>query len=180
MTKMNQIIKFSIPFFIGLIGFSISTTAQDTLKQIKPTITGQSTRAAASLPRADISRIKELNATPTVDGTYTIDRYAIQFKKSGNKNVIKTVGTNVIVTEISLSGSAFDSLAFQISEIEIMSIEDYLYRIFGELPAKIPTDLPEHLYVHKTNNLTCYAIGQLPDGTLLIPREGILLYLKKV
>jgi len=166
-------------FLVVLLGFSLTTTAQDTLKQLKPTIQGQPGRTAASMPQLTMNRVKELNATPKINGNYTIDRYSVQLKKRGNKSVIKAVGSKVAVTEVLLSGSAIDSISFQISETEIMSIEDYLFRIFGELPAEIPSDLPENIFVHKTNNLSCYAIGQLADGTLLIPREGVLLYLRR-
>lgn len=161
-----------------ILGLVLPSFGQDTLKAIKANVPGQVSRPGGSMPYVSIEKAKELTSTPSISGNYTIDHYAVQLRKTSNKNIIEAVGSPVIVTEISVAGESIDSINFQISDRELMSTEDYLYRVFGELPEELPTDLPATLYVFKTNNLECYGIGQLSDGTLLIPREGILLYLK--
>lgn len=152
---------------------------QDTIKTIRANVPGAPSRPGAAMSYVSLDRAKKLsNEQYAIAGTYTIDHYAVQLRKPNNNKVINTVGTEAIVTDISVRGEAMDSILFQISDRELMSIDDYLYRVFGELPEEIPTDLPATLYIYKTNNLECYGIGQLSDGTLIIPVEGILLYLK--
>ncbi len=162
-------------FVVGLVS---TTFGQDTTKALKATVPGAVSRPGGNLPFVSIEKAKELTSTPSISGSYLIDHYAVQLRKPGNKTIIDAVGTPVNVTDISVAGESLDSVLFQISDRELMSTEDYLYRVFGELPEEIPTDLPPNLYVFKTNNLECYGIGQLSDGTLLVPKEGILLYLK--
>jgi len=161
-----------------LLGCISTTFGQDTLKTTKATNSGQISRPGATMPYVSLQKAKELSTTPSISGTYIIDHYAVQIRKTSNSTIIEAVGTAIIATENSIAGEELDSINFQISDRELMSTEDYLYRVFGELPEEIPTDLPATIYVFKTNNLACYGIGQLADGTLLIPREGILLYLK--
>lgn len=169
-------------YFAGLfliVGMVSTSYGQDTIKTIQANVPGAPSRPGAAMSYVSRDRAKELtNETTSIVGTYTIDHYAVQLRKPNNNKVINTVGTEAIVTDISIGGEAMDSILFQISDRELMSTDDYLYRVFGELPEEIPTDLPATLYVYKTNNLDCYGIGQLSDGTLLIPVEGILLYLK--
>jgi hypothetical protein len=71
-----------------------------------------------------------------------------------------------------------DSVSYRVTEVELMNTEDYLYRIFGEIPASIPDDLPLNVNVIKTDNLACYGIVRLSDEVVLIPYKGLLLYLR--
>jgi hypothetical protein len=174
--------KNSMKYITGLFvvfGMVSISYSQDSTKTIRANVPGAASRPGVAMSYVSLDRAKELtHETSSIAGTYTIDHYSVQLRKPNNNKIINTVGTEAIVTDISIGGEAMDSILFQISDRELMSTDDYLYRVFGELPEEIPTDLPVTLYVYKTNNLECYGIGQLSDRTLLIPVEGILLYLK--
>lgn len=183
MTKIELLKNKTMKYIIAGIltfGFMQLSIAQDTTKTVNAGVPGQVGRQGTSFPLATLARPAVKATAETIAGKYSIDHYIVQIKKTGNKEVIGAVGTEVTVSDTLMVGDSFGTISFQISEKELMSTEDYLYRIFGEIPSEIPADIPATLYVLKTNNLECYGIGQLSDGTILIPKEGVLLYLKPI
>ena len=100
--------------FVGMVSTSYG---QDTTKTIRANVTGAPSRHGAAMTYVSLDRVKELtNETSSIAGTYTIDHYAVQLRKPNNNKVINTVGTEAIVTDISIGGEAMDSILFQVSD----------------------------------------------------------------
>ena len=162
---------------IGLVSVSFG---QDTTKSTPKVGQQRATSAGShSLPNVSFRRLDADNSTPNIEGKFIIEQYSLQLNTSDAKKAIKVVGTTLKIADTTIAGSDIDTIAYKISDSEIMNTEDYLFRIFGEVPDNIPTDLPANILVHKTDNLDCYGIGQLSDGRVLIPYNGLLLYLRR-
>lgn len=160
---------------LAMVSFGQDTTEVKKVGQKRAVTTPADAFPAVSFRKLDNDVISPDNIT----GEYIIERYAVQVKTSETKKAIGVVGTELVIDNYSIVGSEIDSMEFQFSDSEYMNIEDYLYRIFGLVPEDIPDDLPTNIIVHKTNNLDCYGIGELSDGTVLIPYNGLLLYLRR-
>lgn len=162
---------------LGLVSISFGQDSTKTTQKIgaqRVTTTGGN-----SLPNVSFRKLDAEGAKPDVQGKFIIEQYSLQINSSDAKKAIKAVGTTLVISDTIISGTDIDTISYQISDSEIMNTEDYLFRIFGEVPDNIPTDLPANIWVHKTDNLDCYGIGQLSDGRILIPYNGLLLYLRR-
>jgi hypothetical protein len=162
-------------FLIGTVSISFG---QDSTQVTKPV--GQKRVGSASTGPSNISfkKADPVNSTPKIAGVYTVERFSVQLNTTETKKAKEIVGTEIIISETAIVGTQMDSLSYRVSEVELMNTEDYLYRIFGEVPASIPDDLPLNVNVIKTDNLACYGIVRLSDGVVLIPYKGLLLYLR--
>jgi hypothetical protein len=162
---------------LGLVSISFGQDSTKTSPKIgtqRVNMTG-----GQSLPNVTYGTLAGERSKPDVEGKFIIEQYSLQINSSDAKKAIKAVGTTLVISDTIISGTNIDSISYQISDSEIMNTEDYLFRIFGEVPENIPADLPLNIWVHKTDNLDCYGIGQLADGRILIPYNGLLLYLRR-
>lgn len=137
------------------------------------------TTGAQSLPNISFKKLGQEASKPDIEGKFIIEQYSLQINSSDAKKAIKAVGTAIEISDTIIAGTDIDTISYKINDSEIMNTEDYLFRIFGEVPENIPADLPPNIWVHKTDNLDCYGIGQLSDGRVLIPYNGLLLYLRR-
>ena len=162
---------------LGLVSISFGQdSTKTTLKLGEKSVT---TTGAGNLPNVSFQKFDVDDSTPDIKGKFIIEQYSLQLNTPDAKKAIKVVGTTLEIKDTTIAGSDIDTISYQVNDIEIMNTEDYLFRIFGEVPETIPADLPVNIWVHKTDNLDCYGIGRLPDGRVLIPYNGLLLYLRK-
>ena len=169
-------IKMSALMF-GLVSLAYG---QDTTKTT-PSIGQKRAKSTPgkSLPNISFKKLDANSAAPKIKGKFIIEQYSLQLNTSDSKKAIKVVGTTLEIAETIIAGSEIDTISYKMSDSEIMNTEDYLFRIFGEVPETIPADLPANILVHKTDNLECYGIAELSDGRVLIPYNGLLLYLRR-
>ncbi|MBK7128791.1 MAG: hypothetical protein IPM74_02270 [Crocinitomicaceae bacterium] len=115
-----------------------------------------------------------------ISGTYTISGYAVLSLNTLPKEELNAlIGTDVIISNTSITGSSIDPFTFEIYQIEKIFRDDYIFRVFGrEIKAPEP-DMPSQFYVHKTDNENLYGIAETGEGELAIPYHGVLLYLVK-
>lgn len=179
MNEKNRIMKIVLSLII--LGLASSSFGQDTTKTSTPKATPKSVAVPGSknFPNVSFRRLYTDVSTPEIKGKFIIEQYSLQLNTSDAKKSIKVVGTALEIGDTNISGSDIDTIDYKISDSETMNTEDYLFRIFGEVPESIPEDLPVNLLVHKTDNLDCYGIAELSDGRVLIPYNGLLLYLRR-
>ena len=167
-------------FYITLLalGLTFISYGQDTTKT-KGTVAVQTrVPSASTLPNARFARPSRGDKPVDLTGTYVVDRFDVLVRTKETKEAKEVLATEVIVADTIMTGPIMDSINYKIGESQFMGIEDYLYRIFGEVPEEVPADLPPNIMVHKTDNLECYAVAELVTGEILIPYKGLLLYLK--
>ncbi len=162
-------------FLIGAVTFSYG---QQKTGVIKKTEKKSGTPGNESFPSVSFRR-KIDTVEPNVTGKFIIEEYRLQVRGSGTNKAISAVGSALVIEELSIVGEKIDTISYKINDSEVMNTEDYLFRIFGEVPETVPEDLPPSILVHRTDNLDCYGIAELPDGTVLIPYKGLLLYLRR-
>lgn len=153
---------------------------QDSTKVIKKTGQKRMTKTpGGAFPVVSFKKANPELAEANITGKFIIEEYSLQVKTSETNKAIRSVGSALEISETDISGAAIDTISYRISDSQNMNTEDYLFRIFGEVPESIPDNLPMNILVHKTDNLDCYGIAQLADGTVLIPYKGLLLYLRR-
>lgn len=162
---------------LGLVSISFGQDSTKTTPQLGQ-IRVKST-PANNFPNVSFRKLDTDDAAPDIEGKFIIEQYSLQLNTSEAKKAIKAVGTTLEIKDTTITGSDIDTISYQINDSEVMNTEDYLFRIFGEAPETVPADLPPNIWVHKTDNLDCYGIGQLADGRVLIPYNGLLLYLRR-
>ncbi|MFT5821079.1 MAG: hypothetical protein ACI8ZM_002328 [Crocinitomix sp.] len=162
---------------LGLV--SISFGQDSTKTTTKVGVQRATTTGAQSLPNISFKKLGAADSKIDIEGKFIIEQYSLQINSSDAKKAIKAVGTTLEISDTIIAGTDIDTISYQVSDSEIMNTEDYLFRIFGEVPENIPADLPVNVWVHKTDNLECYGIAQLSDGRVLIPYNGLLLYLRR-
>lgn len=125
-------------------------------------------------------KVKPMETELTLFGDYIIDSYSVIDKKLLKKKERKgLIGTRVRVDLADLTGDQIKSLSFEILEVENMSKEDYMFRVFGDKIDIELSELPAMLRVHKTDQSACYGIIELHDSKLVLPYKGLLLFLSK-
>ncbi|MDA7804252.1 hypothetical protein N8987_06720 [Crocinitomix sp.] len=154
---------------------SFISIAQEKNKPEGYKVGGAQTNARSFAIKKAPDKIKDAN----ISGKYIIERYSIQIKTTETKRALSAVGTELEISDSLIVGNEIKAIEYHISESQLMNTEDYLYRVFGEVPEELPADLPLELMVHRTNNLDCYGIAELPDGVLLIPYSGLLFYARE-
>ncbi|WP_066757984.1 hypothetical protein [Crocinitomix algicola] len=169
---------FIIPLTLVFGTISWSQGQNGSHKPITNKVESKQLKTAEKLPFRLAATENTLNID--IKGRYYIERYDVHHNSSKTKKAIKAVGTYLEITDSLISGTAIEPIIFKISHSEILEGADYLYRVFGETPEDVPQEWPEEFAVHKTNNLDCYGIGVLPDGTVIIPYNGLILYLRQV
>ncbi len=121
-----------------------------------------------------------------ITGEFKIDRVEVTLKQKASKALTDSgVGSVITISEDMISGALIDSMAFVILDQEYLESTDFLFRTLGQMPEKIPADLPTQIFVRKVtpnfkNSYTIYGIGKLTDGTIILPYYGTLLYLTKL
>lgn len=164
-------------FFVSCIGL---TYGQDTTKTTPKLQEKQvENKEGPSFPSVSFRRADDVARAPQIKGNYIIERYVLQINSSDAKEAMKVVGNPLVIDETTILGEEMDSIKYDIYESQMMNTEDYLFRIFGEVPSTLPDDLPTSILVHKTDNLDCYGIAELNNGLVLIPYNGLLLYLRR-
>lgn len=163
-----------------MVGFVSITFGQDTTKTAPVAIQkGLKNAPGVRFPSSYAKNVGGEKTKEDIQGKFIIEQYSLQINTTEAKNAIQVVGTTLEINEATIFGSDIDSISYKVSDSELMNTEDYLFRIFGEVPETIPEDLPPNVFVHKTDNVDCYGIAQLSDGRILIPYNGLLLYLRK-
>ncbi len=164
-----------------LVGIVTVGYGQDTtkIKSAQPLSEGAKVPGAKAAPSFLFKRPEDANVTPKITGQYIIEKYVVQVNSSDAKKAMKVVGNALKIDELIILGDEMDTINYEIYESQFMNTEDVLFRIFGEAPDVIPDDFPGNVMVHKTDNLDCYGIAEISNDLVLIPYNGLLLYLRK-
>lgn len=139
-------------------------------------------RSGTKVVRADAVevKVKPMLTELSLFGDYTIDSFSVIDKKLLSKKERKAlIGTSIRIDVADLSGDQIKPLSFEMIEVENMSKEDYLFRVFGAKQDVELGELPAQLRVHKTDQSTCYGIVELHDSKVVLPYKGVLLFLSK-
>lgn len=160
-----------------VLGINLNAQVQE--KKQNPSSNTIKMEGRKAAPNLQFKRADPKKGTISINGNYVVDSFDIQLKEAKPKQLEKQLGNILFIADTTISGENFETILYKISHTEELSTEDYLYRVFGEVPAEVPSNLPENLQVIRTNNLACYGIGLLPNGGIVIPYKGALLYLKR-
>lgn len=121
---------------------------------------------------------RDKSKTPNIYGDFIIRDYEIIIRKGDSEKVSKNVlGTVIKITESAIAGEQIDPMTYNLSESEMLFSEDYIYRAFEVVIEKEIENIPMSVLVHKTTNGDCYGILELIDGTVVLPYQGMLLFL---
>lgn len=154
------------------------------LAQVQKVKTGdkKALRQGTKVVRAEAVdvKVKPMETELILFGDYVIDSYSVIDKKLMKKKERKAlIGTGVQIDLVDLTGDQIKPLSFEILEVENMTKEDYMFRVFGDKSDLDLSELPAKLRVHKTDQSACYGIVELHDSKVVIPYKGLLLFLSK-
>ncbi len=169
---MKSILLIMLSLLI-ILGYS-----QDSTKSVfKERLIDKSKKQAAS--KAQIAPYNPLKLAGSF-GLFKIVHAEILISSQNTKKLVNQLkASEITLEENGFHGPQIDSVSFKISELELLTTEDYLFRLYGQIIDTLPPNLPKRITMQKTTNLICYGIGRLPNGTTIIPYRGLLLYLKK-
>ncbi|UKN02921.1 hypothetical protein K6119_05255 [Paracrocinitomix mangrovi] len=127
-------------------------------------------------PAVYFDRAKKINS---IYGNFEVEKYTVLSKNTLNTTELNLiVGSLIKVQDSTMTGAEIDPMTYQIYEVEMMTSDDYIFRVFGkEVKEPQPEELPSTLKVHKTDNKLCYGIVELPGGKIAVPYKGVLLFL---
>ena len=119
-------------------------------------------------------------AIPSIFGDYSVNKYVQMLKAMPNKIDLNLImGSLVRIQSTSITGDEINPMSFNIYEMETMTAEDYLFRVFGEEHSEHIEDLPSTIRVHKTDHAECYGILDLGNDGVAIPYKCLLLFLSR-
>jgi hypothetical protein len=158
-----------IAVFITFTGFSFS--------QIKGTAKTQTNAAHKSLSKhSELTR--DVNKAPDIYGDFIIQDFEIIIRKGDTEKVSKNLlGTVIKITEVAIAGEQVDPMTYNLTNSEMLFSEDYIYRAFEIALEDEIQKLPTSVLVHKTSNQSCYGILELDEGVVVLPYQGMLLFL---
>lgn len=161
---------------LSILSLFVLTVSFGQVKTVQKTVPSFKAEASNSRMKTLVSPDK----TPHIFGNFSAGEYSIIIKNKETNTLIRDIiGSPVSITETSISGDLIENTQFNIIESEVLETADFLFRLFDEVQDEIPENLPNQLLVHKTNHPSYYGIAELSDGTVIIPHNGLLLYLKR-
>ena len=107
-------------------------------------------------------------------------------KTENNQSLIQDgVGSVIIIKDSLMMGNHMNPFYFSLQEVEKLEREEFLYRSFGKVPSLDVSRLPSAIHSRQTwathqDVGPTYGIGILPNNEIIIPYDGLLIYLKKM
>jgi hypothetical protein len=171
-----------LPLKISFLLFSFFLFGQNTNAQIEK---GGALKPNKALKNKAPQTIEKTNLNigsldrEDLEGTFVVDTVYI-LKDDQLKDVpCKVMETDTVyLSQKSLITKGIEQIDFIIYDVEPMNTEDYLYRALTIYPEDIPENLPNKVVVHKSDFKHTYGFGLLPDGRIIMPYAGRLIYLK--
>lgn len=130
--------------------------------------------------RGESKPVKVKETISDIFGDFYVDKYNILSTTTPSaRELNELLGSLIKIQESHVTGDEIDPITFEMYEIEHMSSNDYIYRVFGRQIRAQEPDLPAQVKVHKTTNTDCYGIIDLGNGKAAIPYRGVLLFVSQ-